>query len=213
MTTKSNTGGEVIREEGVNTLLAQLLRDQGVSARAERRSRGSTPDLRVTLKAEDEVLLECKWADSVSQLENQLDARLQQFPDALGIIGVLYPEGLKYLDDTREGLENAGDIEWWVHGSKGEPVAQRQSHFGSPADIADQLRLLPLELEGKDRVLAAAQVIEHAVEQSAKNSPHTPALPYGSRTLSPNRTKRVTATKPCGLVVWSYLTPWRFISG
>ena len=168
MTTKSNTGGEVIREEGVNTLLAQLLRDQGVSARAERRSRGSTPDLRVTLKAEDEVLLECKWADSVSQLENQLDARLQQFPDALGIIGVLYPEGLKYLDDTREGLENAGDIEWWVHGSKGEPVAQRQSHFGSPADIADQLRLLPLELEGKDRVLAAAQVIEHAVEQSAK---------------------------------------------
>ena len=168
MTTKSNTGGEVIREEGVNTLLAQLLRDQGVSARAERRSRGSTPDLRVTLKAEDEVLLECKWADSVSQLENQLDARLQQFPDALGIIGVLYPEGLKYLDDTREGLENAGDIEWWVHGSKGEPAPQRQSRFGSPADLADHLRVLPLELEGRDRVLAAAGVIEHAVERSAQ---------------------------------------------
>ena len=93
----ATSSGEVIREEGVNTLFTQLLRDQGIKARAERRSRGSTPDVRVELKTEDVVLLECKWADSVSQLESQLDARLQQFPDALGVIGVLYPEGLKYL--------------------------------------------------------------------------------------------------------------------
>ena len=158
---------ETIREEGVNTLFAQLLRDQGIPARAERRSRGSTPDVRVTLKTGDTVLLECKWADSVSQLENQLDTRLQQFPDALGVIGVLYPEGLKYLDDTREGLENAGDLEWWLHGSRGEPVADRRSRFGSPAEVSDQLRVLPLELEGTDRVVAAAAVIEYAVEQSA----------------------------------------------
>lgn len=52
---------DTIREESVNTLLAQLLRDQGVSARAERRSRGATPDIRVTLKTGDTVLLECKW--------------------------------------------------------------------------------------------------------------------------------------------------------
>ena len=164
----ATSSGEVIREEGVNTLFAQLLRDQGIKARAERRSRGSTPDVRVELKTEDTVLLECKWADSVSQLESQLDARLQQFPDALGVIGVLYPEGLKYLDDTREGLENAGDLEWWVHGSKGKPTSERRSRFGSAADIADQLRALPLELEGKDRVLAAAEIIEHEVEQSAQ---------------------------------------------
>ena len=158
---------DTIREEAVNTLLAQLLRDQGISARAERRNRNATPDVRVTLKTGDTVLLECKWEDSVSQLESQLDARLQQFPDALGIIGVLYPEGLKYLDDTREGLEHAGDLEWWLHGSRGEPAATRSSRFGSPADIADHLRVLPLELEGTDRVAAAAAVIEHAVEQSA----------------------------------------------
>ena len=158
---------DTIREEAVNTLLAQLLRDQGIPARAERRSRGATPDVRVTLKTGDTVLLECKWEDSVGQLENQLDTRLQQFPDALGVIGVLYPEGLKYLDDTREGLENAGDLEWWLHGSRGEPTAERRSRFGSPADIADQLRVLPLEIEGTDRVVAAAAVIEHAVEQSA----------------------------------------------
>ena len=128
---------ETIREEGVNTLFAQLLRDQGISARAERRSRGTTPDIRVTLKTGDTVLLECKWEDSVSQLENQLDTRLQQFPDALGVIGVLYPEGLKFLDDTREGLENAGDLEWWLHGSKGALATERLSRFGSPDDIAD----------------------------------------------------------------------------
>ena len=79
----ATSSGEVIREEGVNTLLAQLLRDQGIKARAERRSRGSTPDLRVELKSEDIVLLECKWADSVSQLESQLDDRLQRFLAAL----------------------------------------------------------------------------------------------------------------------------------
>ncbi len=158
---------DTIREEAVNTLLAQLLRDQGISARAERRNRNSTPDVRVDLKTGDTVLLECKWEDSVSQLESQLDTRLQQFPDALGVIGVLYPEGLKYLDDTREGLENAGDLEWWLHGSRGEPTAERRSRFGSPAHIADQLRVLPLELEGTDRVVAAAAVIEHAIEQSA----------------------------------------------
>ena len=158
---------DTIREEAVNTLLAQLLRDQGISARAERRSRGATPDVRVTLKTGDTVLLECKWEDSASQLESQLDTRLQQFPDALGVIGVLYPEGLKYLDDTREGLENAGDLEWWLHGSRGEPTIERRSRFGSPADIADQLRVLPLEMEGTDRVVAAAAVIEYAVEQSA----------------------------------------------
>ena len=166
-TLSGNGVREVIREEAVNTFLAQLLRDQGVSARAERRSRGATPDVRVTLKTGDTVLLECKWEDSASLLESQLDVRLQQFPDALGVIGVLYPEGLKYLDDTREGLENAGDLEWWLHGSRGEPTIERRSRFGSPADIADQLRVLPLEMEGTDRVVAAAAVIEYAVEQSA----------------------------------------------
>ena len=163
-----NGGREVIREEAVNTFLAQLLRDQGIAARAERRNRNATPDVRITLKTGDTVLLECKWEDSVSQLQSQLDTRLQQFPDALGVIGVLYPEGLKYLDDTREGLEHAGDLEWWLHGSRGESITDRRSRFGSPADIADHLRVLPLELEGTDRVVAAAAVIEHAVEQSAQ---------------------------------------------
>ena len=159
---------EVIREEAVNTLLAELLRDQGIPARAERRRRNATPDVRITLKTGDAVLLECKWEDSVTQLESQLDDRLQEFPDALGIIGILYPEGLKYLDDTREGLEYADDIVWWLHGSNGELTAERRSRLGSLADIAEHLRTLPLELEGTDRVVAAAAVIEHAVEQSAQ---------------------------------------------
>ena len=166
--TPGRAGRETIREEAVNTLLAQLLRDQGIAARAERRSGGSAPDVRVTLKTGDSVLLECKWEDSAHQLKDQLDQRLQQFPDALGVIGVLYPEGLKYLDDTREGLENAGDLEWWLHGSRGQAAEEYQQRFGYIADIADQLRVLPLELEGTDRVIAAAAVVEYAVEQAAR---------------------------------------------
>ncbi|MXZ91483.1 MAG: hypothetical protein F4W95_14880 [Chloroflexi bacterium] len=158
----------VIREEGVNTFLAELLRDQGINALAERRDRNITPDVRVTLKTGDTVLLECKWLNGAGQLQNQLDTRLQQFPDALGVIGVLYPEELKYPLDTRGGLEASGDLEWWLHGSRGQRVADRRSRFGTPTDIADHLRVLPLELEGTDRVVAAAAVIEYAVEQSAQ---------------------------------------------
>ena len=164
---RSGAHGETIREEVVNTLLAQRLRDQGISARAEQRSRNAIPDVRVTLKSGDTVLLECKWEDSAAQLQTQLDARIEEFPDALGIVGVLYPEPLKYLDDIREGLENTGNLQWWLHGSNGKPTTEQRPRFGSLADIADHLRTLPLEIEGADRVAVAAAVIEHAVEQSA----------------------------------------------
>ena len=40
---------ETIREEAANVLLAQLLRDHGLSARAERRSRAGAPDIKVDL--------------------------------------------------------------------------------------------------------------------------------------------------------------------
>ena len=85
---------ETIREEGVNVLLNQSLRGNGLSAKAERRRRNAVPDIQVTLKTGDLVLLECKWDDSATALESQLDERLTQFPDALGVVGVLYPERL-----------------------------------------------------------------------------------------------------------------------
>ena len=44
---------ETIREEGVNVLLAQLLRNRGISARAERRSQEGVPDIRVDLRSGD----------------------------------------------------------------------------------------------------------------------------------------------------------------
>ena len=71
---------ETIREEVVNTLLARMLRGYGLSARAERRSRSGTPDVRVELKTGDSVLLECKWAGSERDLEEQLDERLVAIP-------------------------------------------------------------------------------------------------------------------------------------
>ena len=160
---------ETIREEGVNVLLAQMLRDRGVSARAERRTRQGIPDIRVDLGSSgDLVLLECKWQDSAGLLEDQLADRLDSFPEALGIIGVLYPGRLRHEEDTRGGLEAAADLRWWLHGSRGGADAERRVRTGSVADLADQLRTLPLELEGVDRVVAAAGVVGYALEQAAK---------------------------------------------
>ena len=115
----SQNDPETIREEAVNIPLAQMLSGYGASARAERRSRKGTPDVRVDLRTGDTVLLECKWEGSRSLLESQLDERLGTFPDALGLIGVLYPERLRHLANVEDALAVADDIRWWLHGSRG----------------------------------------------------------------------------------------------
>ena len=171
--TSRMTNREAIREEGVNVPLNQLLRGHGLSAKAERRRRDAAPDIQVTLKTGDLVLLECKWDESRAALETQLDERLRQYPNALAVVGVLYPENLKYAEDTQGALETA-DLGWWIHGTRGKRVAEIRLRSGTPRDIADQLRVLPLELEGVDRVSAAAGVVgygvEVAAEQIAKNA-------------------------------------------
>ena len=157
---------ETIREEGVNVLLAQLLSQRGVTAKPERRSRGGAPDVRVKLRTGDLVLLECKWEGSSALLENQLDERIEGFPEALGMIGVLYPGRLRRADNTQAELEAATDLQWWLHSSRGAKASDPSIRTGSAADLADQLRTLPLELEGVDRVLAASAAIGYALEQA-----------------------------------------------
>ena len=166
MTARQNDP-ETIREEGVNVLLAQSLRDHGVSARAERRSRRGTPDIRVELRSGDQVILECKWDGSANLLDSQLEERLKDFPEALGMVGVLYPDGLRHEENTHAGLEAATDLRWWLHGSRGVAASEPRIRSGSVAELADQLRTLPLELEGVDRVAAAAGAVGYALEQAA----------------------------------------------
>ena len=166
MATRQNDA-ETIREEGVNVHLAELLRNRGISARAERRSREGVPDIRVDLRSGDLVILECKWAGSASLLEDQLDERLNDFPEAVGMIGVLYPDSLRQEEDTRASLAHASDLQWWLHGSRGKAAPVRRVRTGSAAELADHLRTLPLELEGVDRVTAAASAIGYALEQAA----------------------------------------------
>ena len=158
---------ETIREEGVNVLLAQLLRNRGISARAERRSKEGVPDIRVDLRSGDSVILECKWGASASLLEAQLDERLNDFPESVGMMGVLYPDSLRQEEDTQAGLAHASDLQWWLHGSRGKAAPERRVRTGSAAELADHLRTLPLELEGVDRVTAAASAIGYALEQAA----------------------------------------------
>ena len=120
--------GETVREEVLNVLLAEILRDSGMSARAERRSGGSIPDVQVELKSEDLVILECKWEGSESLLESQLNERLEQNPQALAIVGVLYPETLM-ATGRRQG--RAGVRRYapsgGSNGSKGKVTEQRNN--------------------------------------------------------------------------------------
>ncbi len=156
---------ETIREEAANALLAQLLRDHGLAARAERRSRSGAPDIKVELRS-GLAIVECKWDGGRSLLQDQLDGRLTDFPHALGTFGVLYPGQLRHAEDTRAGLETAG-LQWWLHGSRGAARAQPSVRHGSVRELADELRTFPLDLEGVDQVAAAATVVGHALQAAA----------------------------------------------
>lgn len=159
---------ETNREETFNVELARMLRDRGITARAERRSRQGVPDVRVALRTGDDVILECKYAGSLSDLESQLDARLISFPKHLGVLGVVYPDRFRQASDVSTCLEEADDIQWWLHGVRGAKEDERRVRTGSIVDLADHLRVLPIDIEGFDRVQAAAAVVGYAVEESAK---------------------------------------------
>ncbi len=163
---------ETTREEAVNVLLAEMLSARGMRARAERRSRRGAPDVRVNVRS-GLILLECKWQGAESQLEAQLQARLAAYPEALAVLGVLYPERIRHDDDTQAALESAVDLQWWQAArptlldlAEDAPPAPRRMSGGSVDDLADHLRTLPLELQGIDQVQAAAGAIEYALEQA-----------------------------------------------
>ncbi len=164
---------ETTREEEVNVHLALLLSQRGLKAKAERRSRKGAPDVRVTLRS-GLILLECKWEGSESALEAQLQERRAAFPEALAVLGVLYSERLKHAEDTQAALEQADDLQWWQASlptlldlAKDSPTEPRRLTSGSVDDLADHLRILPLDLQGVDQVQAAAGSVEYALEQAA----------------------------------------------
>ena len=138
-------------------------------ARAERRGRRGAPDIQAELKTGDAILLECKWDDAAGLLENQLTERLAAYPDTLAVAGVLYPARLKLADDIQAALAAAEDLQWWVHGTRGAAYPELNIRNGAASDLADQLRALPLELEGVDRVVAAAGIVGYGVERAAQS--------------------------------------------
>ena len=152
----------------MNTLLGQALRRHLLDARAERRSSEGAPDVRVELRSGDLVLLECKWESSAASLDNQVGERLEQFPEALGILGVIYPERLRTEDDLQASLEAAADLRWRLYGSRGRPTPEQLTRSGSVANLADHLRVLPLEREGADRVDAAASIVGYAIDRAVE---------------------------------------------
>ena len=159
---------ETTREEAVNVILAELLRDEHfLNARPERRRGQSTPDIRVDLHGDVQIIIECKWSNSASELDVQLSDRLTEFPDAFATVGVLYPRGLQRVANTRATLSEIDVLSWFLHGSKGQLVPERQELSGSVEDLGRFIRTLPLRLEGADQVDAAANAIEYAIERSS----------------------------------------------
>ena len=165
MTTRRSRRGQT-REEVVNTLLAQELRRHGLSAAAERRSREGAPDVRIELPGGELILLECKWESAAPQLDAQLNERLAQFPDAIAVIGVIHPEPLRVEEDVQASLKAETGLRWRIHGSRGAAAPDWPERSGSVIDLADHLRLLPMELEGADKVAAATEVVRYALEQA-----------------------------------------------
>ena len=165
MTTRRRRRGTT-REEVVNTLLAEQLRRHGLSARAERRSREGAPDVRIELRGGELVLLECKWESTAALLDEQLEGRLEQFPEAVAVVGVVHPERLRVEEDVQESLEAETGLRWRIHGTRGGVTPDSPERSGSVEELADQLRALPLEMEGADLVAAAAEIVRYAVEKA-----------------------------------------------
>ncbi len=158
---------ETAREEAVNPLLGQLLRARGIKARAERRSRGDTPDIRFELRTGELILIECKWESNMPALDDQLDQRVHDFPEAVARVGVLYPDDLKYVDDIHDELEHTLNLQWYLHSSRARVFDDRTLREGTIEQFAGHLRLLPLEIEGVDRVVAAAGAVGYGLDQAA----------------------------------------------
>ena len=160
--------GETVREEAVNVLLGELLRARGIPARAERRSDGDAPDLRFELPSGELILIECKWEGSRTELDRQLAERVDDFPDAIARLGVLYPDYLKVEDDVGDVLSWLSDLEWYLHSSRAEIYDDPILRKGQVQALAAQLRLLPLEIEGTDRVYAATLEVGYALTEAVR---------------------------------------------
>ena len=161
-------GDETVREEAVNVILGELLRARGIPARAERRSQGNAPDIRFELPSGELILIECKWEGSRTELDRQLAERVNEFPDAIARLGVLYPDYLKTEDDVGDVLSWLSDLEWYLHSSRSTIHADPVLRRGQVQALAAQLRLLPLEIEGTDRVHAATLEVGYALTEAVK---------------------------------------------
>ena len=165
----SERRGGRAREEVPNVLLGELLKERGLRAHAERREGGDAPDLLIERLAGDEfALVECKWEGARSQLDAQLSERVREFPAAIGRIGVLYPAGLDTAADVGRALAEAEDLSWYLHSTRERVEPDPQMRRGSAHQLADFLRVLPLQVEGVDRVAAAANAVRYATETAAK---------------------------------------------
>ena len=156
------------REEAVNTLLAQELRRHGLSAREERRTReGATRRAYRAARRRTGAAGMQVGKHRRRSGRARLAQRMEQFPEAVAVVGVIYPERLRVEEDVQSSLwKRRPALRWRMHGSRGGGTPDSPERSGSVEALAGQLRALPLELEGADLVAAAAEIIRYAVEKA-----------------------------------------------
>ena len=93
---------------------------------------------------------------------------MDDFPDAIARLGVLYPDYLKVEDDVGDVLSWLSDLEWYLHSSRAEIYDDPILRKGQVQALAAQLRLLPLEIEGTDRVYAATLEVGYALTEAVR---------------------------------------------
>lgn len=162
------TPSETIREEAVNTHLQELLLQRGITARAERRSHGDAPDIRVQLGDGRNVFIECKFADASSRLDRQLADRLGRYPEVLAMFGLKYPSRFRRAQNVAGEIARATDLEWFLAGHMGKAEPDRRYQRGSITDLCDQLRLFMQELESSDVVAVAVDLVSRQVDICAR---------------------------------------------
>ena len=81
---------------------------------------------------------------------------------------------------------------------------------GSVADLADQLRTLPLELEGVDRVAAAADAIGYALEQVAGQISKHARIARNIADIIAETDQEKDRSALFASAVWFFSTLWHF---
>ena len=136
---------KVFRGEAACKLMADQFVSHGLKVEVDvRRPVGRSnviADMVVESRRGDQFLIECKGVvRNIERLNKQTDYLLQAFPEALGIVAVVFPDRLRSVDDMEESLRVADDLMWQFCDPHSFTTSRYGWHSGSVEELATQFR-------------------------------------------------------------------------